>query len=759
MKPPLAVLFFAVPEAATSAARSQLAREYSVRCHSVQNRDDLHQALSTDDWDLLVCAAEPGESVDILHAERAGTCDDAPLFILYDAASESKAIAALRSTADDAFRVDDLERLPAAVVRTRRTYSQLRSLDRTLRETEHHFLELFEHTSDSVMIFGARGESAWICETLNRAFEETSGYRASECVGRRADEFLPTRAAKELATGFRTCRQGKRVVRAEHCVDLPFGSRCFDIVLAPMSDSVSRIRRIVCIGRDVTERLRAQESLRASEERRLVSVWQAPLGAIEWNPEGRVVSWNPAAEAIFGWSAVDAVGQHFWFLCPPELQPTADRIWSSLLQQRGQARTSFQTLTKSGRRLNCEWYSTPLIGDDGRVTGVISLVQDVTASLRATAALRESEARFRGFFELSLVGAAMTDREHRWLEVNDRLCAMLGVSCMDLKGLTWLHLIHCDDRLAHLNQLQRVLDRVSDGYTLDARLIRTDGSTIHTAMNVGCVRQENGNVDHFLLVVSDITERTAAEDAVRKLNAELEHRVAERTSQLAAANRELEAFCYSVSHDLRAPLRSIDGFSQALVEDFSDRLDAEGISYLQRVRAASQRMGELIDALLMLSRVARAGIHQNRVDLSALAKHVADGLVSAHPDRKVDWFIEPGLSVEGDRNLLAILMENLLGNAFKYSSRKERARIEFGSVPNSGARRFFVRDNGAGFDMTYADKLFQPFQRLHRPDEFEGHGIGLATVLRIVHRHGGHAWAVGEPGQGATVFFELDAQH
>jgi PAS domain S-box-containing protein len=642
-------------------------------------------------------------------------------------------------------------------VRALRGHRQQTTVERTLRETETHFLELFEHTSDAVVIFAMRDNGSWACETVNPAFEQTCGIRAADCLGRGAGEFLPANSAEQLAVAFRACQHGRRVVRSEETVDLPLGRRWFDIVFVPLANENGRICRIVCLARDVTERLQTLESLRASEERRLVSVWQTPLGAIEWSPHGRVVSWNPAAEAIFGWSAVEAVGQHFWFLTPPELQGSADEIWHALLEQRGQVRTSLQCVARDGRTLDCEWYSTPLIGDDGRVSGVVSLVQDVTVNVRAAAALRESEARFRGFFELSLVGAAMADLECRWLEMNDRLCTMLGESWSDLKDRTWLALIHRDDRSPHLAQIQRILDRVADGYTLDARFTRKDGSTIHTAMNVGCVRKENGAVDHFILVLSDITERTAAEDAVRKLNAELEYRVAKRTSQLAAANHELEAFCYSVSHDLRAPLRAIDGFSQALLEDFSERLDSEGRDYLRRVRSASQRMGELIDALLKLSRVARASLQRTRIDLSSLVRGVAESLATAHADRRVEWFIEPDLFVDADRHLLAVLVENLLGNAFKYTSRKENARIEFGSLPGNGARRFFVKDDGAGFDMTYADKLFQPFQRLHRPDEFEGHGIGLATVQRIAQRHGGRAWAVGEPGKGATVYFELDA--
>jgi light-regulated signal transduction histidine kinase (bacteriophytochrome) len=225
--------------------------------------------------------------------------------------------------------------------------------------------------------------------------------------------------------------------------------------------------------------------------------------------------------------------------------------------------------------------------------------------------------------------------------------------------------------------------------------------------------------------------------------------------QLAAANQELEAFSYSVSHDLRAPLRSIDGFSQALLEDFGDQIPAEGRSYLDRTRAAAQRMAALIDDLLALSRVSRASVDRSAVDLSGMAAGIAAELQREQPKRQVEFVITPGMSVQGDENLLRIALQNLLANAWKFTSKQPSARIEFGVEPSDKEAIFFVRDNGSGFDMTYVDKLFGAFQRLHSNDQFPGTGIGLATVQRIFRKHGGRAWAQGAVGQGATFFFTL----
>jgi len=254
----------------------------------------------------------------------------------------------------------------------------------------------------------------------------------------------------------------------------------------------------------------------------------------------------------------------------------------------------------------------------------------------------------------------------------------------------------------------------------------------------------------------EVSERRRAEQEVLRLNAELEQRVKERTSQLEYTNAELEAFCYSVSHDLRAPLRAIDGFSQALMEDFSKDVPEEGRRYLGRVRSATQRMAQLIEDLLNLSRVSRAGLARREVDVSELARQVAAELQQREPDRKVDLLVWDAIRADADPRLLRAALENLVGNAWKFTAKREHPRIEVGSLRDGSRVTFFVRDNGAGFDMAYASKLFGAFQRLHSVNEFAGTGIGLATVQRIVHRHGGRIWADAQPGKGAAFYFTLE---
>jgi PAS domain S-box-containing protein len=283
---------------------------------------------------------------------------------------------------------------------------------------------------------------------------------------------------------------------------------------------------------------------------------------------------------------------------------------------------------------------------------------------------------------------------------------------------------------------------------------RKDGSGFPVEYVRTPIRDERGIVG-AIVTFQDITERKKADEQIRQLNANLERRVLERTAELAATNRELEAFSYSVSHDLRAPLRSISGFSQALLEDYSDRLDEDGQDMLRRVNTAGQRMAQLIDDLLNLSRVTRPEMRRESVDLSALARTIAADLQQGQPERQVEFVIQKPVVGTGDVRLLRVVLENLLGNAWKFTGKQDHAAIEFGVKQEAGESVYFLRDDGVGFDMAYADKLFGTFQRLHSLKEFEGTGVGLATVQRIIQRHGGRIWAEAAVGQGATFYFTL----
>jgi PAS domain S-box-containing protein len=314
--------------------------------------------------------------------------------------------------------------------------------------------------------------------------------------------------------------------------------------------------------------------------------------------------------------------------------------------------------------------------------------------------------------------------------------------------------VHPDDRsaIAKIGEA-RAQGRPDEAHEI--RVIRSDGEIRHISTRVANIYGDDGAPLEMVGTTIDVTERKVMEDELRSLNAELEQRVGQRTAQLEVANEELEAFAYSVSHDLRAPLRALDGFSLALLEDYTDGLDATAQDYLGRVRAASQRMGVLIDDLLGLSRVTRREMVLEDVDLSAVARRIVERFQQEQPERSVEFAIADGLRAQADPGLLEIVLDNLVGNAWKFTSKRKSAHIEFAVDGEGGEDVYHVRDDGAGFDPTYAGKLFAPFQRLHSMSEFPGTGIGLATVQRIVHRHGGRCWAEGAPGIGATVYFTL----
>ncbi len=364
---------------------------------------------------------------------------------------------------------------------------------------------------------------------------------------------------------------------------------------------------------------------------------------------------------------------------------------------------------------------------------------------QAKEALKQSEKKFR------IVADFTYDWEY-W-RTQDNKFVYMSPSCLRLTGYTsqefidnpdlYLSIIHPDDRNRMAEHMKSDLHH-PDTEVLEFRIIRRDGEERWMGHLCQPVLDENDNIQGRRSSNRDITDRKQVEEEIKHKNAELE-----------ASNRELESFAYSVSHDLRAPLRSMEGFSNALLEDYADKLDEKGKQYLKYVQESSDLMGKLIDDLLKLSRVTRAEMNYEVVNLSELAGKIISQLEKTEPRRKVSLNIEPNVTAYGDGNLLRLVLENLLGNAWKFSSKVDSPQIEMGITDHNGRRAYFISDNGVGFDMTYADKLFKPFQRLHKETEFSGTGIGLATVYRIIHRHGGEVWAESKVGEGAIFYFTL----
>ena len=337
----------------------------------------------------------------------------------------------------------------------------------------------------------------------------------------------------------------------------------------------------------------------------------------------------------------------------------------------------------------------------------------------------------------------------RLLQGNRKLCEILGYSEEELKTLTFRDLTYPDDMATSSEHFEFLVSGKLKNYTLEKRYIRKDGSIVWVNLSVSAVAV--AGTSHFISVVEDITERKQADQKIADLNADL----AAHASELEAANRELEAFSYSVTHDLRKPLTVINGYCQLIMDMCLGSLGEQCKGYLEEIYTGTLRMNDLIDALLKFSLLARKELRREEVDLSAVAKSTTAELRLAEPDRRVTLKIAEGIKVDGDAGLLRVALDNLIGNAWKYTHDREDAIIEFGAAAVEGKQACFVRDNGLGFHPADAEKIFVPFQRLPGADKYKGHGIGLATVQRIIQRHGGRIWAEGAPEKGSTFYFTL----
>lgn len=501
---------------------------------------------------------------------------------------------------------------------------------------------------------------------------------------------------------------------------------------------------------DITESRQSEEKLRRSQQQLAGVINSAMDAIITVDDEQRVMLFNSAAERMLLFPAEDAIGQPLDLFIPERFR-AAHKGHIESFGKTHVTRRSMGTLGPLyGLRADGEEFpieaSISQIESDGRKLYTV-ILRDITERKRADEALKE-QARI-----LDLAPITIRDLKGRILLWNTGAEQMYGWSSEEAVG----KLAHDLKQTKFPRPLEEIKARLLARGHWEGEITHTrkDGRAIVVASQWVLHRDENDKPKAILEVNNDITERKQAEQEIRRLNAELEQRVSERTAQLQAVNKELEAFSYSVSHDLRAPLRHIDGFSQALLEDYSDKLDDAGKSYLREVRSASQEMAQLIDDVLQLARVTRGEMRRELVNLSELARAITAELRKREPKRKVILNLRDGLATSGDKRLLRIVLSNLLGNAWKYTSQRAPAEITFGGEQKNGENTYFIRDNGAGFDMAYVGKLFGAFQRLHTAGEFEGTGIGLATVQRIVYRHGGRVWAEGAVNEGATFYFTL----
>ena len=590
---------------------------------------------------------------------------------------------------------------------------------------------------------------------VNAQFQKYAGYREDELLGMDSLSFVFPDERNRVRENAVKMLKGERSIPYEYqFVNKEGEVRWIMETVVP----IQYLGRRAALGNfmDITERKQAGEALRKSEEN-YRTLFESMFEGIIVVDAGtlKTIFGNRRAAKIFGFDPMlhDGVGLDILdFVHPDDKEVVIRGFAEDLYQQERRQTYEVRAKTEDGREIWVSGLATR-IEFQGRLAVLISFA-DITERKQVEEALRKSEEQFRALIENALDGIVIVNPDITISYQSSSMGRMTGRKAKDRIGKDPLQYCHPDDISEVAEAFLQLFENKIPTVHTEFRYQHKDGRW-RTFEVVGNNLIDDPAVGGIVLNMRDITERKQAEEEIRRLNEGLEQRVVERTVQLQAVNKELEAFAYSVSHDLRAPLRSIDGFSQVLLEDYTDKLDDEGKNHLQRVRSASQRMAQLIDDLLNLSRLTRGKMRYETVDLSALAQTIAMELQQSQPERDVEFTIAPGLAAKGDAHFLSVALENLLGNSWKFAKKQGRTRIEFGYDETNGQPAYFVRDNGVGFDMAYADKLFGAFQRLHSHSEFEGTGIGLATVQRIIHRHGGKIWAESAVGQGATFYFTL----
>jgi PAS domain S-box-containing protein len=735
------------------------------RSKRVDSRDAFLRELQHDPPDLILSDhGLPGFDGFTALAIARDRCPEVPFIFVTNSMGEQMTIETFESGATDYVLKHNLSKLVPAVqcaLREAAERAALRQKEQALHESEERFRMLVEGVKDyALFLLDPEGRvTSW-----NSGAQWLHGYRAEEITGQHFSFFYtredveqnkPGRDLKTAAAEGRFAEEGLRVGK---------GAKKFwaNIVITPLRDPGGQLRGFAQVTRDVTERVQAREALRKSEERYRRLVELCPDALLVIYADGHIGFSNTAAIKLLGARTSE-----------PLLSKSLEDIFASEdgrhsleqirhAREQGTATPFFESelVRFDGTRVEVELAAAPLVFqrrvDHEEPPRYALFIRDITQRKAAEIALRESEECFRLLVEnIKDHAIYMLDTEGRVETWNAGAERIEGYRGEEIIGKPLSTFFTPEDVQRGLPE-QSLAKAKAEGQILnEGWRIRKDGSRFWTQGVITSLWDEQGRHRGFSKVAHDITDRKAAEEEIRRLNEQLEQRVRERTAQLEAANQELEAFSYSVSHDLRAPLRHIIGYVEILQTEAAEHLDENAGRHLQTIADSARQLGNLIDMLLAFSRMGRAEMTQERFSLALLVDEARRELRRDIEGRNVEWQIGSLPEIYGDPFMLRQAVINLLSNAIKYTRPRPQARIEIGTSTTDDETIFFVRDNGVGFDMQYAHKLFGVFQRLHRPTDFEGSGIGLASVRRIIHRHGGRTWAEGAPNEGASFYFSI----
>ncbi|HEX3739139.1 MAG TPA: PAS domain S-box protein [Terriglobales bacterium] len=608
-----------------------------------------------------------------------------------------------------------------------------------LRASQSRLSSVIESAMDAILTID---ESQRIV-LFNRAAEKMFAYNAREVLGQSLNRFIPERFRAIHSEHIHRFANTGVTTRNMGAMN-PLWARRADGSEFPIEASISQTedagkRLFTVILRDVTERKQAE----ARNHLMATIVDSSHDAIVSKDLSGRILSWNKGAEHIYGYAEAEIVGKSVDLIVPPDQLDDLSRVMQEVAEGKMVKCDETARVRKDGTLLTVSLILSPMRDAEGRIIGISTIAHDITERKRDERALRELTQA------LDLAPVLVRDTTGRILLWNRGSEKFYGYTKTEALG-TLSHALLRTQFPEPLSDIEEQLHR-DDAWQGELVHRRKDGTEVVVSSRWALYRDNEGKPPRVVETNTDLTARKLAESKLRELNLTLEQRISERTADLQTSNKELEAFTYSVSHDLRAPLRHIVGFSKMLQETCSNSLSSEGQHYLKRIEDGTHRMGMLVDDLLNLTRIGRQELKLQAVNLDPILKDIIADLAMDTAGREIEWKISALPPVKGDPALLKMAFQNLLSNAAKYTRKCAKAVIDVGVADNV----LFVRDNGVGFDMKYADKLFGVFQRLHRAEDFEGTGVGLATVQRIVQKHGGRIWAEAELGKGATFYLNL----